>query len=106
MQQWAQRSPIAAAAFAAAQPDMAYRATLGQGLVSTWSVTDPTAALAWSQQHLRGSARTEAVAGVIRVLAEKDLTAASEIVADMEPGGMQNRACASIFETWFQQRTE
>jgi hypothetical protein len=101
MRQWAQKSPTAAAAFAAAQGDMAYRATLGQGLVSTWALTDPTNALAWSQQHLRGSARAVAVADVISVLAERNLTTASQIVADMEPGGMQNRACASIFQAWF-----
>jgi hypothetical protein len=101
VQKWAERDPAGAAAFAASQDDMAYRAALGQGLVRTWAVSDPAKALAWSQEHLRGEARTEAVASVIRTYAETNLTAASQMVADMEPGGMQNRACASIFEAWF-----
>ena len=101
MRKWAERDPAAAAAFAASQKDMAYRSALGRGLVSTWAATDPTKALTWSQDHLRGEARTEAVAAVIQVYAGTNLNAASQLVADMEPGGMQNRACASIFEAWF-----
>ena len=101
MRAWAEKNVSAAAAFAAAQSDPAFRAALGQGLAATWGKTDPTAALAWSQEHLRGTARAEAIAGLIKAAAEKSLTTASQLVADMEPGAAQNRACASIFETWF-----
>jgi hypothetical protein len=41
------------------------------------------------------------VAGLIGVIAQNDLTTASQLVADMDPGGTQNRACAAIFEAWF-----
>lgn len=98
---WAGKNLTSAAAFAAAQPDPAYRAALAQGLVGTWGKTDPAGALAWSEEHLRGTARTEAIASLIKSAAEKSLTTASELVADMPPGAAQNRACASIFETWF-----
>jgi hypothetical protein len=98
---WAERDLAAAAAFAAEQPDVSFRSALAQGLVGTWAKSDPAAALAWSEQNLHGAARADAIAGLIKVTAEKSLTTASELVADMEPGAAQNRACASIFETWF-----
>ena len=101
IRRWAAKNPSAAAAYAASQTDLTYRAALGGGLVQTWALTDPTSALTWSQENLRGSARSEAVASVIGTVAQTDLTTASKIVADMEPGGIQNRACASIFEAWF-----
>jgi hypothetical protein len=98
---WAGADLEAAAAFAAAQTDMSFRNSLATGLVETWGKTDPAAALAWSQENLKGNARTEAIAEVIKAAASKSLTTASQLVADMEPGTVQNRACASIFEIWF-----
>ena len=100
MRAWAGTDLKGAAAFAAAQPDL-FRNALSPGLVETWGKSDPAAALAWSQENLKGAPRTEAIAGVIKSAAEKSLTAASQLVSDMEPGAAQNRACASIFETWF-----
>jgi hypothetical protein len=101
MRTWAGADLRAAAAFATAQTDIAFRNSLASGLVETWGKSDPAAALAWSQDNLKGAARTAAVAGVIKAAAEKDLTKASQLVAEMEPGAAQNGACASIFETWF-----
>jgi hypothetical protein len=98
---WAQRDLSAAAKFATDQQDPALRAAVAQGLVNTWAKTDPAGALAWSQENLRGNARTEAIGGLIKTAAEKDMEAAGDLVAGMEPGAAQNRACASIFETWF-----
>nr|MDQ3622632.1 DNA alkylation repair protein [Verrucomicrobiota bacterium] len=63
-------------------------------------------ALAWSQENLHGAARNEAIASLVKSAAEKSLTTASELVADMDPGHAQNRACASIFETWFKKTEE
>lgn len=101
MRAWAEKDIKAAAASAAAQPDPSFRGALAQGLVSTWGKSDPAAALAWSQENLRGTARTEAISDLVKAAAEKDLRTASELVSEMEPGAAQNRACASIFETWF-----
>ena len=101
IKRWAEKDVVGAAAFAAEQSDASFRASLAQGLASTWGKTDPAAALAWSEQNLRGAARTETIAGLIKAASEKSLTTASELVSDMEPGAAQNRACASIFETWF-----
>ena len=98
---WAARNARAAAAFAAAQPEGAFRNALGQGLVAEWGRTDAAAALAWSGENLRGAARTEAIAGLVKSAAEKNLAAAADLVGGMEPGAAQNRASASIFETWF-----
>lgn len=98
---WAQRDLSAAVTFATTQETPDLRAALGQGLVNTWAKSDAAGALAWSHENLRGAARTEAIGGLIKTVAEKDIEAAGELVAGMEPGAAQNRACASIFETWF-----
>jgi hypothetical protein len=98
---WAQRDLSAAARFATAQENPVSRAAMAQGLVNTWAKSDAAGALAWSQENLRGSARTEAIGGIIKTVAEKDIEAAGDLAAGMEPGAAQNRACASIFETWF-----
>lgn len=99
--QWAEKNISAAAAFVTAQPDLLFSTALVHGLVATWSKTDPKAALAWSQENLRGVARTVSISNLFSSVGEKSLTTASQLVADMEPGAAQNRACASIFRTWF-----
>lgn len=101
IREWAGRDLDSAVKFATAHESPSVRANLAPSLVSTWAKTDPAAALAWSQANLQGVTRTEAIAGLIKTAAEKDLTTASELVSNMEPGSTQNRACASIFETWF-----
>ncbi len=98
---WAERDAAGAAAFAATQPEGAFRNALGQSLVTEWGKTDAAAALAWSQGNLRGSAQTEAISGLVKSAAEKDLAGAAQLVATMEPGTAQNRASTAIFETWF-----
>jgi hypothetical protein len=97
---WTGTDQKAAAAFIAEQ-DMSFRAALAPGLVEAWGKTDPSAALAWSEENLKGTARTEAIAGVIKTVSKDSLKTASQLVADMAPGAAQNSACASIFETWF-----
>jgi hypothetical protein len=90
-----------AAAFAAEQSDAPFRAALAQGLAGTWGKTDPAAALAWSEQNLPRRGPNGNHCRTHQGAAEKSLTTASELVSNMEPGAAQNRACASIFETWF-----
>lgn len=98
---WAGKDSEAAARFTAAQTDVAFRNALSQSLVRSWAKKDPAAALAWSDENLTGNARNEAIGDIVKSAAEKDLTTASEIVAGMEAGTAQNRAAASLFETWF-----
>jgi hypothetical protein len=101
IENWAKRDLQAAAKFIVGLEDSPFRGTLGAGLAATWGKADPAAALAWSNENLRGQARAEAVGTLIKAAAEKDISAAAELVAGMEPGPAQNRACASIFESWF-----
>jgi hypothetical protein len=103
---WAERDIKAAAEFATKEADPALRAAISQGLVSAWGKSDPAAALAWSEENLRGLNRAEAIGGLIKAVAEKDLDAAAELAAGMQPGAAQNKACASIFETWFEKGTD
>ena len=98
---WAGRDSAAAARFIAEQKDVGFRNALSQSLVRSWAKRDPAAALAWSDANLTGNARNEAIGDIVKSAAEKSLTTASEIVAGMEAGAAQNRAAASLFETWF-----
>ena len=98
---WAGKDSAAAARFIAEQKDVGFRNALSQSLVRSWAKKDPAAALAWSDANLTGNARNEAIGDIVKSAAEKSLTTASEIVAGMEAGAAQNRAAASLFETWF-----
>ncbi len=106
VQEWAKKDLGAAVEFATAQGDPTFRASLAQGLVGEWAKTDAAGALAWSNENLRGAARTEVIGDLITAAAGKNLEAAAELVAGMEAGPAQNRACASIFETWFKNGKE
>ena len=57
IREWAKKNVKGAADFAASQDDLGFRGALAKGLVETWGQTDPAAALAWSEEHLRGTAR-------------------------------------------------
>jgi hypothetical protein len=98
---WAERDLASAIEFATSQGNAAYRGALGQALVSTWGKTDPVAAMEWTQENLRGPARNEAIASLIRSATDKDVNNAAQLVAGMEPGPAQTRAASSMFETWF-----
>ena len=98
---WAARDLKSAERFTTQIKDPAMRNAAGLGLAKAWAKTDPAAAVAWSNENLRGAARAEAVGGVIKALAEKDIRAAAELASGLEGGALQSRACASIFETWF-----
>ena len=97
---WAERDLAVALAYAEAQPD-AMRAALAQGLADVWAKSDPASALAWSQQNLKGGTRNEVIGKLVTTLAEKDLAAAGDLVAGMEPGVAQSRGTAAVFEAWF-----
>jgi hypothetical protein len=101
MGQWAEKDLAKAIAFASSQDSAENRPALARGLVSVWAKSDPVAALAWSEQHLEGFARTEVIAASVKSAAEKDIAKTAELVAGMEPGKAQSRACSEIFEIWF-----
>lgn len=106
MGEWAKRDIARAAKFAESQQDLPFRNELATGLVAAWGKTDPAAALEWSNENLRGIARSEAIGGLVKAAAEKDIAGAAELVAGMDAGPAQNRACASLFETWFNKGKE
>jgi hypothetical protein len=98
---WAEKNLDAAVSFTTAQTDVAFRTALAISLVEPWAKKDPSSALAWTQQNLRGEGRAEAVGDIVRTAAEKDITAAGELVIGMAPGDTQNSAAASLIEVWF-----
>lgn len=99
---WAGKDVNAAIAFASAQTDPSLRVSLSSTIANVWGESDPLAALAWSEKNLPASARAGVIPSLIMEVAKKDLTAASQLAADMEPGAAQNNACALIFKTWFE----
>lgn len=103
---WAQRDLSAAVKFVSAEDNPALKAAVAQGLVNEWAKTDAAGALKWSEENLRGAARTEAIGSLVKTVSVKDIEAAGDLVAGMEPGAAQNSACASIFETWFKKGKE
>ncbi len=98
---WTQDDPEAAAAFVAAETDPARRAQLGKGLATGLAKSDPELALAWSQEHLRSTARADAIADVVKTVAADDTEVAAALVANMNPGGALNQAVAALVQEWY-----
>ncbi len=98
---WGKSDPAGGLRFAATL-DPQQRAKLGVEIMRAWAGSDlqSAAALAWSQENLKGLARTDAITRVIALVAKEDLTTASQLASDMEPGTAQNRACVTIFQMW------
>jgi len=98
---WATRALSSAVEFTTGLENASLRASVAKGLALAWAKSDPESALSWSQEHLRGDARSEFIGDLVKSAAEKSIEGAGYLVAAMEPGSGRNQACASIFETWF-----
>ena len=100
MTEWAGTDPDAAAEFAAAQTDAAFRAKIGEGLVEGLAENDPQGALAWAQENLQSAARAKAIGSLVKTIAEKDVAEAADIVGAMDLGGAMNQAVKSLIDVW------
>jgi hypothetical protein len=103
MKEWAAKDSAAAATFAAAQTDQAFRAQLAKPLVEAWAKTAPDDALGWCQENLRGEARSKAIGSVVEGVAQKDTAAAARLVAGLDAGGARNTAAGALAAKWFSQ---
>ena len=70
------------------------------GLVEVWARSDPEGALEWSQQHLKGEARANAVSNLVKSAASRNIDEAARMVAGLDAGGARNLAVASLLEVW------
>jgi hypothetical protein len=97
---WAGRDLNAAADWLAAT-DEATRNRLSPAFLETWAAQDASAALSWSQENLQGTRQNQAVSAVVRGAAEKDVTSAATMVADMQPGPARTEAAGIVAQKWF-----
>ncbi len=100
MTEWAQHDPEAAVAYASEQQDPNLRAWLGSSLVAGLAETDPVSALAWANDNLQSRDRAYAISEAIETIAKKDVQAAAEAVASIEPGGAMNFAVSKVVGEW------
>jgi len=128
--EWAKTDPAAAMAFASAHPgqlgstlggsalkqwvttDFSQAADwlantdsrtlnrLSPAFVEAWAKTDAGAALAWCDENLSGSSLAQAVRSVVTGAADKDLTAAAALVAQMDPSPARTQAAVAVARKW------
>jgi hypothetical protein len=128
--EWAKTDPAAAMAFASAHPgqlgstlgaaalkqwattDFSQAADwlantdsrtlnhLSPAFVEAWAKTDASAALAWCDENLSGSSLAQSVRSVVTGAADKNLTAAAALVAQMEPSPARTEAAIAVAHKW------
>jgi hypothetical protein len=84
-----------------ANADPHTRARLSPTFVESWAKSDPGAALDWCDANLSGSALAQAVTGVVKGAADKDLANAAALVTSMEPSGARAQAAAIVAKKYF-----
>ena len=129
--EWAKTDPAAALSFAGSQPgelgsrlaSTVLKQWAGQNLkdaadwlagasvhtrnqlspvfVETWARQDAAAALSWSEENLQGLQLNQAIAGVIKGVSQKDVTAAAAMVTAMEPNPARAAAAGVVAQRWF-----
>jgi hypothetical protein len=97
---WAKSDLNAAADWLSAADDHT-RNRLSPTLVEAWGSQDPSAALEWCQDNLSGSTLAQAVGGVVKAVAAKDVAAAADLVSGMDPSPARSEAAVAVAQKWF-----
>lgn len=100
VKEWA-GADIAGAAEWLAAADARVRNRLSGPMVEIWAKTDTAGAMEWIQDNLSGSGMDEAIGAVLTGAAEKDVTGAASLVADMEASQARTKAALSVARKWF-----
>jgi hypothetical protein len=100
LKEWAGRDLNAAADWLASA-EARTRHRLSAAFVEIWARQDANSALNWCEENLTGSALAQAVGGVVKGAAEKDVAAASALVAAMNPSPARAEAAAAVAQKWF-----
>ena len=77
------------------------RTRLSPAFVEAWAKQDATSALAWCEENLTGTSLAQAVGGVLKGAAAKDLAGAAGIVANMHPSPARSEAAVAVAKKWF-----
>lgn len=100
LKQWATRDFNAAADWLG-KADPHARDQLSPSFVETWAKQDAAAALAWCEASLTGSSLSQAVAGVLKGAADKDVNGAAALVTGMSPSPARAEAAVAVAKKWF-----
>ena len=128
--EWAKADPAAALAFAAAKPgelgsalgasamkewaardlqaagkwlveaDPRTRNRLNSAFVEVWAKQDASGALAWCESNLTGSSLVDAVGGVMKGAAAKDVAKAAKLVSTMPASRGRAEAAVAVARKW------
>ncbi len=100
LKQWAGKN-LQGAADWLATADTTTRNRLSPSFVEAWAKQDANNALTWCESNLSGSSLAQAVGGVLRGAAEKDVVAAAKLVAELNPSRARAEAAAAVAKKWF-----
>jgi len=100
LQEWAGRNLNEAANWLTGT-DAQTRNRFSAALVEAWAREDTAAAMAWSESNLSGSSLVDAISGVISGTADKDVTAAAQLVAASSPSLARAEAAVAVARKWF-----
>lgn len=100
LRSWAMSDPEGATDHMASVDEPIERARLGKGIAAGLANSDPQAALAFAQANLHSSTRAEAIGDIVSAVAERDVSTAAELVANMDPGRAMNHAVSELLSEW------
>jgi hypothetical protein len=81
--------------------DARTRNRLSPAFVETWAKQDAASALTWCESNLEGSGLAQAVGGVLKSVAARDVAGAARLVAEMNPSPARAEAAAAVARKWF-----
>lgn len=100
LKQWAAQNVNDAASWLA-QADDRTRNTLSPAFVEAWAKQDAPAALGWCDANLSGSSLIQAVGGVLKGAADKDVASAAALVSSLSPSSARAEAAVAVAKKWF-----
>ena len=100
LKQWADRNLDQAANWLAATDERS-RNRLSPTFVETWAKKDAASALAWCEASLADSSLAQAVGGVLKGAAQKDVAGAAALVSGMNPSPARCEGAVAVAEKWF-----
>jgi hypothetical protein len=100
LKQWAERNLNEAAEWLAGV-DPLTRNRLSPTFVEGWAKQDAAGALTWCQENLAGSSLVQAIGGVMKGAAAKDVARAAVFVTGMDPSSARAEAAVAVAKKWF-----
>ena len=100
MKEWAERNLKEAGEWLV-NADAPTRNRLSASFVEVWAKQDVAEALTWCAENLSGSSLAQAVGGVLKGAATKDVAGAAAVVASLDPSPARAEAAVAVAKKWF-----